>query len=186
MNPIRKFAVLAGTFVASLTLVTTGVTPVQAAGLSNCAHAATTPCFETVWANGAQFKMTFVNLNFPQTTSAPTGKFYVVASQIIGMPQGTVPFLHDHVVPNTPSQNHGDYQVHLHGFFVLCSAYGISTGTCVPTITAIPGLGTVPFAKTVNGQMLTSVEAIESSANSPSLMLLDTGAVLLATITSGQ
>jgi len=52
----------------------------------------------------------------------------------------------------------------------------------VPTMTSIPGLGTVPFAKTVNGQMLTSVEPIESPANAGLLTLFDTGGVFVATI----
>jgi len=85
-----------------------------------------------------------------------------------------------------PPQNHGDYSVHWHGFFVLCSAQGISSGGCVPTMTSIPGLGTVPFAKTVNGQMLTSVEPIESPANAGLLTLFDTGGVFIATIQSRQ
>ena len=49
-------------------------------------------------------------------------------------------------------------------------------------MTPTPPGTTIPFAKTVNGQMLTSVEAIESAANAGLLMLVDTGAVLVATI----
>jgi hypothetical protein len=48
------------------------------------------------------------------------------------------------------------------------------------------GFGTLPLAKTVNGQMLTSVESIESAANSGLITLLDTGAVLVGTINPGQ
>jgi hypothetical protein len=81
-----------------------------------------------------------------------------------------------------PRQNHGTYSVHLRGIFVLCSVEGIATGGCVPTMTSIEGLGTVPVATTPNGQMLTSVEAIESAANAGLITLLDTGAVLVGTI----
>jgi hypothetical protein len=49
-------------------------------------------------------------------------------------------------------------------------------------MTSIEGLGTVPVATTPNGQMLTSVEAIESAANAGLITLLDTGAVLVGTI----
>jgi hypothetical protein len=49
-------------------------------------------------------------------------------------------------------------------------------------MTSIPGLGTVPFAKTVNGHKLTSAEAIESPANSGLLTLFDTGGEFIATI----
>jgi hypothetical protein len=101
-----------------------------------------------------------------------------------------VPFLHDHVVGDVPSQNHGDDRgndrVRYHAFFVLCSAQGISSGGCVPTMTSIPGVGTIPLAKTVNGQMLTSVDPIESPANSALLTLFDTGGVLIATIKHRQ
>ncbi len=174
--------------IAALTLVLAAASPVQAAGLKNCNdNGGIAPCFEMVWANGVQLKMTFVNLN-PKPTNAPTDNFYVTAPQT-GTPQGLVPFLHDHVIGDVPRQNHGDDRddngVRYHGFFVLCSAQGISSGGCVPTMTSIPGLGTIPLAKTVNGQMLTSVGPIESPANSGLLTLFDTGGVFIATINSG-
>jgi len=167
--------------VAALTLVLAAASPVQAAGLRNCIDTGgLAPCFEMVWANGVQLKMTFTNLN-PKPSNAPTDNFYVMAPQT-GTPQGSLPFPHDHVIGDVASQNHGDYSVHYHGFFVLCSAQGISSGGCVPTMTSIPPLGTIPFAKTVNGQMLTSVEPIESPANSGLLMLVDSGGVFVGTI----
>jgi hypothetical protein len=92
-----------------------------------------------------------------------------------------LPFPHDHVVGNVPPQNHGNYVTHLRGILVLCSAEGIASGGCVPTM-ASTLWGTIPLATTVNGQLLTSVEPIESAANSGLLTLLDTGAVLVATI----
>ena len=174
--------------VAALTLVLAAAfpvqasaPPVQAAGLKNCIDTGgLAPCFEMVWANGVQLKMTFTNLN-PKPSNAPTDNFYVMAPQT-GTPQGSLPFAHDHVIGDVPSQNHGDYSVHYHGFFVLCSAQGISSGGCVPTPTSIPGLGILPFATTVNGQMLTSVGPIESPANSGLLTLFDTGGLLIGTI----
>jgi hypothetical protein len=181
--------------VATLTAVLTAgspaqaaASPVQAARLPNCNdNGAVAPCFEIVWANGVQLKMRFVNFN-PKPSNTRTHNFYVIAPQT-GTPQGHVPFLHDHVIGNVPSRNHGDGRgddrgndrVRYHAFFVLCSAQGISGGGCVPTITSIPGVGTIPLAKTVNGQMLTSVNPIESPANSALLTLFDTGGVLIAT-----
>jgi len=163
---------IATIIVAALTLVLAAALPVQAAGLPNCGVSGTTPCFEKVWVDGHQFKMTFINLNPPPTT-APTTNFYVVAPQT-GTPQGAgpfSPFLHDHVVDSSP------HNAHLHGFLVLCSAQGISSGACVPIPQEI-----APFAKTVNGHRLTSVDPIESAANSGLLTLVDTGAVFIARI----
>lgn len=170
--------------VAALTLVGAATAPVQAAGLKNCNVSGIAPCFEMVWANGVQLKMSFINLN-PKPSNAPTHNFYVLAPQT-GTPQGTVPFLHDHLIGAVPSQNQGDYNVRWHGFFVLCSDQGLASGGCVPTMTAIPGLGTVPFATTVNGQLLTSVAPIEAPANAGLLTLFDTGGVFVATINPGQ
>jgi hypothetical protein len=116
------------------------------------------------------------------------GARYVLAPQT-ATPQGLVPFLHDHVIGDV--QNHGDdrgdnNRVRYHAYFVLCSAQGISSGACVPTKPPIAPLGTLPLAKTVNGQMLTSVGPIESPANSRLLTLFDTGGVFIATVKSGH
>jgi hypothetical protein len=134
-----------------------------------------------VWADGVQVRMTFSNLDFPSTTGAPMGNFYVLAPQTDTL-QGWVPFPHDHVVGGVPSHNHGDYTVHYHGYFVFCSAEGMSSGACIPSMTTIPGFGTVPFAKTVDGQMLTSAGAIESAANAGLVTLIDTGGFLIGTV----
>lgn len=143
---------------------------VGAAGLRNCPditgpQAGRAGCYEDVWAGGVQVRMTFSNTSFHGATPQPLDAFYVIAPQT-DTPQGAPPntFPHDHVVRDVPAGNHGNYSVHLQSFFVFCSAVGIGTGACVPAMTTIPGLGTVPFAKTVNGQPLTSADAIESAA----------------------
>ena len=64
----------------------------------------------------------------------------------------------------------------------LCSAAGLESGACVATLSPLEGLGTLPLATTVNGQLLTSVEAIEAAAAAGLVTLLDTGAVLVGTI----
>jgi hypothetical protein len=168
------------TVVAALGLVLLAAPRVHAAGLRNCAEmTGRAACYEIVWANGVEVRMTFANLEFAGARSSDNlDNFYVVAPQT-DTPQGPVPFPHDHVVGNVPPQNHGEYSVHWHGFFVLCSAQGIASGSCLPGMTSTP-LG--PLAMTVNGQMLTSVELIESAANSGLLMLVDTGGVFVGTI----
>jgi hypothetical protein len=180
---------IATTAVAALTLVLAAAFPVQAARPTNCNDAsATTPCFEKVWSDGKQVRMTFVDLN-PAPSNIPTRNFYVLAPQT-RTPQGTVPFLHDHVIGDVSPQNHGDDRgnnlIRYHGYFVLCSAQGISSSRCVPTMTAIPGLGTIPFATTVNGHKLTSAGPIESPENSGLLTIFDTGGEFIATIEPGQ
>jgi hypothetical protein len=180
---------IATTTLVALTLIMAAASPAQAAGLVNCSDpGATTPCFEKVWSDGAQVKMIFVDLN-PAPSNAPTRNFYVLAPQT-GAPQGSVPFLHDHVTgdvsPQSPGDDRGNDPVRYHGYFVLCTAQGITSGGCVPTITSIPGIGTVPFAKSVNGHKLTSAEAIESPANSRLLTLFDTRGEFIATIKPWQ
>lgn len=170
--------------VATVTLVSAPAPPAQAAGVRNCVDLTrrSPACYELVWANGVQVKMTFAQSGnqLPGTPNAEVHNFYVIAPQTDEV-QGTAPFPHDHVVGVSPRQNHG-VSVFWHGYFVLCSAEGISTGGCVPTWSAIPGLGTLPLAESVNGQMLTSVDLIESFVNSGLLSLIDTGAEYVGTI----
>lgn len=172
---------------AALALVLPTARPAHAAGLSNCVDvtgpaASHVACYEDVWVNGVQLRMTFANDQFPGT---PPGdrldNFYVLAPQT-DTPQGRLPFPHDHVVGDVPRQNHSAYNVQLHAFFVLCSAEGIATDDCVPTMTSVQGLGILPLATTVYGQPLTSVAPIESAVNSGLITLLDSGGVVVGTI----
>lgn len=164
-----------------------------AAGLRNCVEV-TGPqsgrvgCYERVWADGVEYRMTFSNTQFRGATPKDLDPFYVLAPQT-DKPQGWPPntFLHDHVVRGVPSQNHGAYSVQLQGFFVLCSGQGIVSGACVPSWTSI-GEDQLPFAATVNGQPLTSTEAIESAATTGDLALINLGpaAVIVGTVTRGN
>jgi hypothetical protein len=140
---------------------------------------------ELLWSNGAQYTFTAPTEPLWVANDNANPPFYVLAPQT-STPQGTNPFNHDHVISDIPSQNHGDYNVRVHGIFVFCSALGISSGACVPTMTSFPGQGMVPFAKTVNGQMLTSSDRIESAASSGLVVLIDTGAVIVITINPSQ
>jgi hypothetical protein len=163
-----------------------------AAGLRNCVDV-TGPqtgrvgCYEDVWADGAQVRMTFSNQGFAGATPKELDPFYVVAPQT-GTPQGVVPtFMHDHVVRAVPSQNHGSYSVQLQGFFVICTGQGIVSGACVPLWTS-PGGPALPFAGHVNGQPLTSTEAIEAAAAAGHVALINLGttAVIVGAVTRGN
>lgn len=176
--------------VAGLALAGTAALPAAAAGLTNCVELAgrSGACYEAVWANGVELRMTFPQRGeqFPGATpSDKLDNFYVMAPQT-ETAQGSLPFPHDHVVRDVPSQNHGAYSVKLRGFFVLCSADGIATGGCVPTLASYPGFGILPLARTVNGQALTSVGPVESGADAGLITLLDTGAVLVGVIHTGK
>jgi hypothetical protein len=188
-----RFPKMRRTLMATLTAVAAAMVwvpafPAHAQGPRNCVEATNSEaaCYELVWVEGFQLTMTFSTDEF--TGSTPTdkvGNFYVLAPQT-DAPQGTLPFPHDHVVAQVPAHNHGSYKVHLHGYFVLCSAEGIASGSCEPTMTTIMGLGTMPFAKTVDGQPLTSVESIESAVAAGLLSLFDTGGDLVGTLGSGR
>jgi hypothetical protein len=185
-SPRSRFTartVVAASIVAALMLVSATAAIAQAAGVRNCVDLTrrSPACHELVWVNGVEVKMTFPHSGNPRPTpNAEVNIFYVIAPQT-DEAQGTAPFLHDHVVGVSPRQNRG-VSVFWHGYFVLCSADGISTGACVPTLSAIPGLGTLPLADSVNGRTLTSVDRIESFVNAGLLTLIDTGAEFVGTI----
>jgi hypothetical protein len=156
-------------------------------GIRNCVDIAgpqsgRVGCYELVWADGVQYKMTFSNTGFDGATPRELDPFYVLAPQTEaaqGYPPNTFP--HDHVVRAIPAGNHGTYSVRLQGFFVFCSGQGIASGACVPAWTNLGGPSPVPFATTVNGHALTSTDAIESAAAAGDLFLqnLGPGAVIV-------
>jgi hypothetical protein len=176
-----------------LALIGIAAAPVGAAGLRNCVdvtgpQSGRVACYENVWADGAEVRMTFSNQSFDGAKPGALDPFYVVAAQT-GTPQGAPPntFAHDHVVRSVPSQNHGQYSVQLQGFFVLCSGHGIVSGACVPVWTSLGG-DPMPLAQTVDGQPLTSTDAIESAADAGDLALINLGpgAVIVGTVTGGN
>jgi hypothetical protein len=175
---------------AALALVLPAAPAVQAAGLRNCVDvtgpaAGLAGCYELVWANGVQHRMTFSNTSFKGATPKALDPFYVIAPQT-DEPQGAPPntFPHDHVVRDVPAQDHGTYSVQLQGFFVLCSGVGIVSGACVPSWTSIGAPDPLPFATTVDGRPLTSADAIESAAAGGvvALINLGPGAVIVGSI----
>ncbi len=177
---------------AAIALAVAAAPVVGAAGLRNCVDV-TGPqtgrvgCYEDVWADGAEYRMTFSNTRFTGATPKELDPFYVLAPQT-DKPQGAPPntFPHDHVVRAVPRQNDGQYSVQLQGFFVFCSGQGIVSGVCVPSWTSAGG-DPLPFAKTINGRPLTSIEAIESAADAGNLALINLGpgAVIVGAVTQG-
>jgi hypothetical protein len=179
--------------VAAMALAVVAAPAVGAAGLTNCVDVAgpqsgRVGCYENVWADGTQVRMTFSNQSFAGAKPGAFDPFYVVAAQT-GTPQGSPPntFAHDHVVRAVPHQNHGQYSVQLQGFFVLCSGQGIVSGACVPAWTSLGG-DPMPLAGHVNGRALTSTEAIESAADAGNLALINLGpgAVIVGAVTQGN
>jgi hypothetical protein len=164
--------------------------PAEAAGLRNCvditgAQVGRVGCYELVWSDGVEYRMTFSNTSFDGATPRELEPFYVLAPQT-SAPQGYPPntFPHDHVVRDIPAQNSGRYSIQLQGFFVLCSGQGIVSGACVPSWTSVGGPDPLPFATTVNGQPLTSAGAIESAATAGLVAPINLGpdAVIVGTV----
>jgi len=176
------------TVLAGALLAAVGPVTAEADGLTNCTEVTGSQvnrvgCYELVWVEGAEASMTFSNVQFRgNVPSDNLGVFYVIGPQDDTPQSEEASFVHDHTVGGTPRENHGTYSVHLHTFFAMCSAEGISSGACVPTFSELPGLGVIPLATTVNGQLLTSVEVIEEAARAGTVTLVDAGQVIVGTI----
>jgi hypothetical protein len=156
--------------------------PIAQATPVNCVEATRlVACYEHVWVDGVQRTMTFPQAGVPlkRVPSTTVQNFYVMAPQT-SEPQGALPFAHDHTIARLPRD--GNHSVFLHGYLVFCSAEGLSSGACVPTLSEIPGVGTVPLATTVNGEELTSTETIEAGVDAGLLTPIDTGAVFIGTV----
>lgn len=178
--------------VAAIVVITISgaVQAAEAGGIRNCVDLTgkqinRVGCYEKVWADGVEYRMTFSNVSFSGASPRELDPFYVLAPQT-DTPQGPppAPFAHDHVVRDLPAGNDGTYSTKLQGFFVLCSGQGIANGACVPTWMSPGGPDVVPFATTVNGQPLTSTDAIESAAADGDLVLVNLGptAVIVGSI----
>ena len=193
---MSRFRKTAPAFVATLALATMALgvasaPPADAAGIRNCVditdarQSGRVGCYELVWVDGVEYRMTFSNQSFGGATRKQLDPFYVLAPQT-GDPQGYPPntFAHDHVVRAIPAANHGTYSTKLQGFFVVCSEQGIINDACVPSWISVGGPDPIPLATTVNGQPLTSAEAIELAADAGLVVLVNLGpaAVIVGTI----
>jgi hypothetical protein len=177
-NTGRAFAAIA---VAAAALVVPAAPAVGAAGLTNCIEV-TGPaanlrgCWEHVWVDGVEHRMTFFGASKPFKGSVPTermGEFYVVGPQTDTPQSLDHPFAHDHTVAAVPRRNGGEYTPVYQGILVLCSEQGIVSEACVPTFS-----GGTPLATTVSGQPLTSVEAIEAAAAAGLVTLFPAGPIV--------
>jgi hypothetical protein len=195
MNRTTLRTLIGGSAAAAALVVMTTAGAVHAGaggGIRNCVditgkHVNRVACTENVWAGDVQYRMTFSNPMFSGATPKDLDAFYVLAPQT-DQPQGAPPntFAHDHVVRDVPAHNKGSYSVKLQGYFVLCSGPGITSGDCVPTWTFIGGPDPLPLATTVDGQPLTSTDAIESAAAAGDVALLNLGptAVIVGSISA--
>jgi hypothetical protein len=160
--------------------------PAAHAAPVNCVHRTHQgACYEFVWVHGVEVRMTFPQGGdpLPHVPNAKVQNFYVIAAQT-DTPQGDVPSpIHDHTIQAAP----GDpgWTPFMHGYFVVCSAEGLTSGDCVAVVTDF-GFGPLPLAQSVNGEPLTSAETIEAGIDAGLLVALDTGAVFLGTISPAR
>ncbi len=176
---------------AVIALAVVASRPADAAGLRNCTEItdsrfAQSGCWEDVWSGGSEYRMTFATgccTAFKGSVPEDLDKFYVMAPQDDTPQSLNAAFRHDHVVRTIPGPG---YNPRLRGVFVLCSEQGITSGACVFEMNSPqPGV-TLPFARTANGQALTSVEPIEAAAEAGDVFLLDTGAVIVGSINQNR
>ena len=168
--------------VAALAVVLAAAPQAQAQGLVNCVEQTHRgACYEFVWVNGVEVRMTFPQAGTPlaHVPNAKVQNFYVIAPQT-DTPQGDIPPIHDHTIQAAPEDP--GWTPFMHGYFVICSAEGLASGDCVATFTQFPGDGTLPLAKSVNGEPLTSAATIEAGIDAGLLVAVDTGAVLIGTV----
>lgn len=183
MNRMQRATrlMLATTVLGAMAVVAPAAAPPRATGLTNCIEigpeAPLRGCWENVWVDGVEHRMTFFGGAKPFKGHVPTeklGAFYVIGPQTDHPQSLDHPFMHDHVVAAVPRQNGGGYTPIYQGILVLCSS-----AACVPTSSTPPG-GTepIPLATTVNGQPLTSVEAVEAAAAAGLVALIPAGVLI--------
>ena len=129
--------------------------------------------------------MTFPQAGNPLPTipNAKVQNFYTIAPQT-DTPQGDVPApIHDHTIQ--AALGDPGWTPFMHGYFVVCSAEGLTSGACVAVVTDF-GFGPLPLAKSVNGEPLTSAETIEAGIDAGLLVAVDTGAVFIGTVSPAR
>jgi hypothetical protein len=181
---IRRCIAVAVVSIA-ISMFVSAVPAAQAAPV-NCLHQTHQgACYELVWVNGVEVRMTFPQAGHPlsHVPNAKVQNFYTIAAQT-DTPQGFVPPIHDHTIQAAP----GDpgWTPFMHGYFVVCSAEGLTSRACVAVVTDFPGFGILPLAQSVNGEPLTSAETIEAGIDAGLLIALDTTAVFLGTVSPAR
>jgi hypothetical protein len=142
-------------------------------------------CYEPVWVDGKQITMVFPQAGQPldPVPHAKTQPFYVTAP-LTDTAQGPQPgFPHDHVIEAAPGE--AGWTPFFHGYFVLCSAGGISTGACSFMLESPFGPQLLPFTTGVTGYDLTTAAGIQAAADAGLVVLVDLGVVLKGTVTGG-
>ena len=89
-------------------------------------------------------------------------------------------FFHDHVIATAPSE--GGFTPFMHGYLVICSPEGISTGACTFNVETFPGGVPLQLTKSVTGYNLTFAADIQAAASAGLVVLVDTGAVFIGTV----
>jgi hypothetical protein len=180
---IRRSVAVAVASIA-ISLFVSAVPAAQAAPVNCLRQTHQGACWEFVWVNGVEVRMIFPQAGNPLPTipNAKVQNFYVIAAQT-DTPQGDLPANHDHTIQAAP----GDpgWTPFMHGYFVVCSAAAITSDACVAVDTDF-GAGPLPLAQSVNGEPLTSAETIEAGIDAGLLDLVDTGAVLLGTVSPAR
>jgi hypothetical protein len=169
----------------AISLFVSAVPAAQAAPVNCLEQTHQGACWELVWVNGVEVRMTFPQAGNPLPTipNAKVQNFYVIAPQT-ATPQGDVPSpLHDHTIQAAP----GDpgWTPFMHGYFVVCSAAALASGACVAVPTDF-GTGPLQLAQSVNREPLTSAETIEAGIAAGLLELVDTNAVFLGTVSPAR
>jgi hypothetical protein len=181
---IRRSIAVAVVSIA-ISLFVSAVPAAQAAPVNCVRQTHQGACYEFVWVNGVQVRMTFPQAGNPLPTipNAKVQNFYVIAPQT-DTPQGDLPANHDHTIQAAP----GDpgWTPFMHGYFVVCSAAGLASGECVAVASEFPGFGTLQLAQSVNGQPLTSAETIEDGIAAGLLVALDTTAVFVGNVSPAR
>ena len=181
---IRRFIAVAVVSIA-ISLFVSAVPAAHAAPVNCLQRTHQGACWELVWVNGVEVRMTFPQAGNPLPTipNAKMQNFYTIAAQT-DTPQGFVPPIHDHTIQAAP----GDpgWTPIMHGYFVICSAEGLTSGDCVAVVTDFPGFGTLQLAQSVNGEPLTSAETIEAGIDAGLLVALDTTAVFIGTVSPAR
>ena len=181
---IRRSIAVAVASIA-ISLFVSAVPAAQAAPVNCVRQTHKGACYEFVWVNGVEVRMTFPQAGNPLPTipNAKTQNFYVIAQQT-DTPQGDLPANHDHTIQAAP----GDpgWTPFMHGYFMVCSDAGLASGGCVAVVSDFPGFGTLQLAQSVNGEPLTSAETIEAGIAAGLLVALDTTAVFVGTVSPAR
>jgi hypothetical protein len=181
---IRRSIAIAVASIA-ISLFVSAVPAAQAAPVNCVRQTHKGACYEFVWVHGVEVRMTFPQAGNPLPTipNAKVQNFYVIAQQT-DTPQGDLPANHDHTIQAAP----GDpgWTPFMHGYFVVCSDAAITSRECMAVPSDFPGFGTLPLAKSVNGEPLTSAETIEAGIDAGLLVAVDTGAVFIGTVSPAR